>query len=138
VNQGPGSMIRAMCARRNRSHLLTLHALRRTAVAMRERPGPPAGYAGVNTIIRLRSVDKCKQRIHALSRPCHPNKHVEAAVVYAESKGWRVEMSKGHAWGKLFCPLADPSGCRMSVWSTPRSPENHAKQIRGKVDKCPH
>lgn len=26
----------------------------------------------------------------------------------------------------------------MSVWSTPKSPENHAKQIKRKVDACEH
>jgi hypothetical protein len=26
----------------------------------------------------------------------------------------------------------------MSVWSTPRNAENHAKQIKRIVDRCPH
>jgi hypothetical protein len=74
-----------------------------------------------------------------LSRPSHPNKHIEEAVAYAESKGWRVNMSKkGHCWATLLCPQEDRDGCRMIVYSTPRNPENHAKQIRRKVDRCPH
>lgn len=75
-----------------------------------------------------------------MSRPSHPNKHVEAAVAYAEGKGWRCKMSgtSGHGWGILMCPQQDRDGCRISVNSTPRSPENHAKQIRRKVDSCPH
>lgn len=24
------------------------------------------------------------------------------------------------------------------VWSTPRNPQNHAKQLRREVDRCPH
>jgi hypothetical protein len=59
-------------------------------------------------------------------------------VSYAERLGWRVEMSNGHAWGRLFCPHATREGCIISVWSTPRVPENHARQIRRKVDACAH
>ena len=39
-----------------------------------------------------------------MSRPRHPNKHIELAVQYAESLGWRVEMSKGHAGAILMSP----------------------------------
>ena len=75
-----------------------------------------------------------------MSRPSHPNKHVEAAVSYAEGKGWRCTMSgkSSHSWGTLMCPLEDRDGCRIIVNSTPRNPENHAKQIQRKVDKCDH
>jgi len=73
-----------------------------------------------------------------MSRPRHPNKHIEAEVVYAERKGWRCTMSKGHVWGKLMCPLQTQEGCRVYVYSTPRNPETHAKQIRRKVDSCGH
>ena len=36
----------------------------------------------------------------------HPKKEIQAAVEYAESKGWRIEASKGsgHAWGVMLCP----------------------------------
>jgi hypothetical protein len=68
----------------------------------------------------------------------HPNKHVELAVQYAESLGWRVEMSKGHAWGHLLCPQSTREGCIVGVWSTPRNPENHARHIRRDIDLCPH
>lgn len=71
-----------------------------------------------------------------MSRSRHPNKHIEAAVAYAESKGWRVEMAQGHAWGRMYCPHADRTGCRVSVWSTPRVPEHHAGDLVRIVDKC--
>lgn len=71
-------------------------------------------------------------------RPRHPDKHIEKAVQYAEQQGWRVEMSSGHSWGQLFCPQSTREGCIIRVWSTPRSPENHARQIRKSVDSCPH
>jgi hypothetical protein len=35
----------------------------------------------------------------------HPNKHVQAAVKYAQGLGWTLAMSRGHAWGLLRCPL---------------------------------
>lgn len=57
---------------------------------------------------------------------------------YAEELGWRVELSNGHAWGRMFCPWASRGGCIISVWSTPRSEDNHARQIRNRVDGCPH
>jgi hypothetical protein len=73
-----------------------------------------------------------------MSRPRHPDKHIEAAVRYAEGLGWRVRKSKGHAWGRLLCPAGTRDGCIISVWSTPRDPENHARHIRRDVDGCPH
>lgn len=73
-----------------------------------------------------------------MARPEHPNKEIEAAVKHAISKGWRFKGSKGHAWGRLFCPAKVRGGCQISVWSTPKSPFDHARQIRRRVDKCPH
>lgn len=68
-------------------------------------------------------------------RKRHSKKEVEQALKYAESKDWVVDQTpSGHKWGSAQCG----SGCWMSVWSTPKNPGNHAKQIRRKVDKCPH
>ena len=73
-------------------------------------------------------------------RQRHPNKEIEKAVVYAESYGWRFKKSgnSAHAWGKLLCVKDDREGCKMSIWSTPKNPEAHAKQIERKVRQCPH
>ncbi len=71
----------------------------------------------------------------------HPNKEIQAALNYAKQKGWRIQESGSHAWGRIFCPYND-SECRCgefcitSIWSTPRNPNNHAKQIRRVVDNC--
>lgn len=73
-----------------------------------------------------------------MPRPSHPNKHIEAAVAYAELNGWRFVMRAGHAWARLYCAFADREGCSVSVWSTPRNAENHAKALRRVVDRCPH
>ena len=72
------------------------------------------------------------------ARPRHPNKEIEAAVAYAESKGWTCELAKGHAWGHLLCPHHGRDGCMIGVWSTPRNREGHARAIRRLVDRCPH
>ena len=73
-----------------------------------------------------------------MSRPRHPKPPIEAAIRYAEQLGWRVEMSNGHAWGHLLCPKSTREGCIISVWSTPRVAEHHARHIRKKIDSCPH
>lgn len=73
-----------------------------------------------------------------MTRPTHPNKEIEAAVSHSEELGWRFVKGKGHCWGRLLCPRNDRDGCQISVWSTPREPENHAKRIRKVVDRCAH
>ena len=72
-----------------------------------------------------------------MARPRHTNKEIEAAVQAAETSGWRVELSNGHAWGHLLCPNHTRDGCMVAVWSTPKHPENHAKAIRRAVTRCP-
>jgi hypothetical protein len=66
----------------------------------------------------------------------HPNKHIREALKYAEERGWRIVKSQGHAHSRIFggCGHRD---CKMSVWSTPKNPERHARDIRDKVDSCP-
>lgn len=73
-------------------------------------------------------------------RQKHPNKEIEAAIVYAEGKNWIYKDSgkSAHAWGRLLCPLHTREGHQMSIWSTPRNPYNHARQIKTLVDKCQH
>jgi hypothetical protein len=52
--------------------------------------------------------------------------------------GWRFVRTKGHGWARLLCPLGTREGCQISVWSTPRNPEGHAKGIRRNIDRCGH
>jgi hypothetical protein len=73
-----------------------------------------------------------------MPRPDHPDKDIERAVAFAESKGWRHVPSNGHAWGRLFCQSGQRGGCIISVWSTPRNPVQHSRQIVHRVSKCPH
>ena len=73
----------------------------------------------------------------------HPDKNINDAVNYAVKNGWEVVEagSSSHAWARLKCPYNDPECrggkfCLNSVWSTPKNPQNHAKQIRRIVDRC--
>ncbi len=71
----------------------------------------------------------------------HPKKEIAAAIEYARSKGWRVVEGGSHAWGQMYCPYNDKECrcgefCRTSIWSTPKNPGNHAKQLRRAVDNC--
>lgn len=68
----------------------------------------------------------------------HTNKEVRAAIDYAISKGWLFTEGNGHCFGRLRCGSAETEHKthQFSVWSTPKSPENHAKLIISKVDKC--
>jgi hypothetical protein len=74
-------------------------------------------------------------------RKSHPKKEIEGALRHAESHGWCIEVGGGHAWGKMYCPF-NRRDCRCgefcitSIWSTPKSATNHAKQLRRVVDNC--
>ena len=70
----------------------------------------------------------------------HSNKHIREAIRYVEGKGWSVTKAgaRAHIWGILLCPHSSREGCRIRVMSTPRSPENHARDIRRDADRCPH
>ena len=74
-----------------------------------------------------------------MHRPTHPKKEVEAGLLHAEAHGWRVELGGNHAWGKIYCPYKDDECrcgefCIASMWSTPRSPGNHARALRRVFD----
>jgi len=76
-----------------------------------------------------------------MGRPSHPKKDIEGALKYAEKWGWRVEVRRGHAWARLYCPHNDDECrcgefCVISVWTTPKSPINHARAILRVVDNC--
>lgn len=67
--------------------------------------------------------------------PRHPKKEVNAALDYASSRRLTVERTvAGHKWGRITCGC----GAWVSVWSTPRSSENHGRQLRRWVDQHIH
>lgn len=71
-----------------------------------------------------------------VARARHPKPAVEKALQSAEATGWTVvPTTAGHRWGVASC-LED---CQpISVWSTPKNPGSHAKDITRRVNKCPH
>ncbi|WP_225917536.1 MULTISPECIES: hypothetical protein [Pseudomonas] len=74
-------------------------------------------------------------------RPTHPKKEIEETLRYAEGQGWRVDAGGSHAWGRVYCPYKDAECrcgefCITSIWSTPKSPGNHARALRRVVDNC--
>jgi hypothetical protein len=80
-----------------------------------------------------------------MPRSKHASKEIEAALTALEKSGWLVEEAKGrsaHSWGFVLCPAnagdACRSGvfCRMSVWSTPRNPQSHARELLRKAQGC--
>ena len=71
-----------------------------------------------------------------MDRSRHPDKEVEAAIKYAEERGWRFR-KQGH-WGRLYCTHADRDGCQVGIYGTPRNAGNHARQIMRAIDRCPH
>lgn len=73
-------------------------------------------------------------------RPRHPDKEIEAAVSGLEALGWRWRKpgKSAHAWGRMLCPLHDRSGCQASVWSTPRNPARHARDLTRAGLACGH
>ena len=76
-----------------------------------------------------------------LKRTKHPKKSIENAIQFAESQNWRIQVGGSHAWGKMYCPF-NQENCRCgefcitSIWSTPKSHENHANALMRVVEKC--
>ena len=86
-------------------------------------------------------VDRARVLLYRVNkmRAKHPKKEVESALVDGEAAGWTViPTPSGHRWGVMRCGEASRSGCRVSVWSTPRNAGHHAKQIRRFIRRCPH
>lgn len=73
-------------------------------------------------------------------RKRHPNKEIEVAVSFLEKNGWRYKKVGGssHAWGRMLCPYEGKEGCAMSIWSTPRNPAQHVRQIMRCLRRCQH
>jgi len=70
----------------------------------------------------------------------HPDKLIRAAIQYALDQGWTLRKAgaRAHIWGQLYCPHRDRDGCAKAVYSTPRDAQDHAKDIRRAVERCPH
>lgn len=94
--------------------------------------------------VNSNAVDRCQHLNYSIYitggrlKGLHPNKHIQAAIEYAVSKGWALVPSgkSAHCYAKLRCGIPGHRDHTMSIWSTPRDAENHAKQIVRKVNEC--
>ncbi|WAT01628.1 hypothetical protein O1V66_02355 [Rouxiella chamberiensis] len=68
----------------------------------------------------------------------HPNKHIQSALDYAVKQGWIIVKAgkSSHTFCKIRCGISGHTEHMKSIWSTPRNPENFARQIRQKIDDC--
>jgi hypothetical protein len=67
----------------------------------------------------------------------HAKKAVADALKVATRSGFLVQATaSGHRWGYVRCPQC--TGGDLSVWSTPRVPENMASRILRFVAKHTH
>ncbi|MEN5017649.1 hypothetical protein ABEH87_15010 [Erwinia sp. Eh17-17] len=76
-----------------------------------------------------------------MARRSHTIREIEAVLRHAERLGWRVVCGGSHAWGKIYCPWNNVQCrcgefCISCVWSTPKNPHNHARQLRRVVEHC--
>jgi len=66
----------------------------------------------------------------------HPKSAVASALAAAKGVGLTVkEDHNGHRWGTVTCAAC---GEDVTVWSTPRSPDAHAKWIKRFVARHTH
>lgn len=62
-----------------------------------------------------------------ISRGRHQRNEVADALRRAEAAGLAVKsIHRGHCWGEVICMRCQAS---FAIWSTPRNPGTHAKQI---------
>ena len=67
--------------------------------------------------------------------PKHPKKDIDKALDYADELGFVVERTiAGHKWGRIVCTC----GAWVSIWSTPKNPSNHGRQLRRWVHQHEH
>ena len=68
----------------------------------------------------------------------HQNKHIAAALDEAADRQWRIVKSgsKAKIWGRMYCPYGHPE-CAVSIFSTPRVPEYHARHLMRVLNRCP-
>ena len=76
-----------------------------------------------------------------MPRKTHKSKEIEAVLEELEALGWTIVEGRGHAWGLLRCPANSKECrcgefCQMSIWSTPKDPERHAKKLKRKALAC--
>ena len=72
--------------------------------------------------------------------PDHQKSWFQESLIFVRSSGWHLKKFTGHTWGKVYCqrPTENLTPCAFIVFSTGRSGENAAMEMRKQVTKCPH
>jgi hypothetical protein len=69
-----------------------------------------------------------------------PAKEILEAIRELEAAGWRVQIASGraHAYARAYCP-GGPEGCPpLTIYGTPRVPENEAAKMLRALARCEH
>jgi hypothetical protein len=69
-----------------------------------------------------------------------PAKEILAAIRELELAGWRIQIAgaQAHAYAKAYCP-GGAEGCPpLTIYGTPRVPENEAAKIGRALARCGH
>jgi hypothetical protein len=65
----------------------------------------------------------------------HSKKEINEVLDYADDLGLCIVQTKaGHRWGRLECAESH----KKSIWSTPASPGNHARDLRKWIEQHAH
>lgn len=77
--------------------------------------------------LRLRNLQALLYTRNVVSGGRHPKKPIADALTAVDCPGLRVDqIHKGHRWGVLVCEVC---GDDLSLWSTPRVPEDVARRV---------
>lgn len=72
--------------------------------------------------------------------PEHSKQHFRDALKHARSAGWSFRKFEGHSFGRVVCDreLPNEDRCEYLVFSTGKSSEASARELKSRVDRCPH
>jgi len=130
--------------------------------AIPPRPEPPTTSARTPFSVRLPNLPRAEPEPEEAGRAAHQappatllttvNRRLDCAddqIATPRPAPRAGDPVRGSAWmagrtverscaGRLFCPHGERAGCIVPLWSKPRVAANHTRQIRSKVDSCPH
>lgn len=72
--------------------------------------------------------------------PEHSKQYFRDALKYAQNAGWWLRKFDGHSYGRAVCDreLPKEDRCEFLIFSTGRAAETSARELRSRVDRCPH
>lgn len=72
--------------------------------------------------------------------PEHSKQHFRDALKHARNAGWSFYEFEGHCFGRVVCDpdLPKEDRCEYLVFSTGKALESAARELKSRVDRCPH